>query len=245
MDAALLEDIGLSPREAKAYQALLELGLTTVGPLIKKSGVPSSKIYETLDRLAKKGFVSSVVKDGRKHFQAAPPEQILSFLEERKERISEELVPKLKALQLGRREYGATAYEGLRGLKSVYERMLREVKKNEEILVLGAPLKAQELLEPFLLNWNKRRIKKKIAMRVIYHPEAKKYAEIRARMPLTQVRYAQRSELAPSWIDIFADFVVIFDLSQDTPLAFFIQSKGIAENYRIYFEDIWQSSVKS
>jgi len=244
MNLEVLKDIGLSPREAKVYQALLQLGSTTVGPLVKKSGVPSSKIYETLDRLAKKGFVSSIIKEGRKNFQAAPPEQILSFLEERREQLQEEVIPQLKMLQIGKAEYGATVYEGMRGIKSVYERMLRETEKNAEILVLGAPAKAQELLEPFLLNWNSRRVKKGIQMKIIYHSEAKKYGLAREKMSLTRVRYLEQKELALSWVDIFADSVVVFDLSQDTPLAFLIKSKGVAQNYRLYFEYVWKDSSK-
>ena len=60
-EVSILEDLGLSKREAKAYLALLELGSTTVGEIIKKTDIPSSKIYEVLDRLMKKGLVSYVI----------------------------------------------------------------------------------------------------------------------------------------------------------------------------------------
>jgi len=236
MDLSLLEDVGLSPREARVYEALLKLGLTTVGPIVKQSEVPSSKIYETLDRLARKGFVSSIIKDGRKHFQASPPEQILAVIDERRKRLSDEVIPQLKLLQVGR--YGATVYEGVRGLKAIFELTLRETKKGDEILVMGAPLRAQELLDSFLKQWSPRRVKLGIRQRILYQREAEQYGKIRAKTSLTEVGYLSEA-LAPSWVNIFADFVVIFDLSQETPIAFLIESKGIADNFRNYFEKIW------
>ena len=236
MDLELLNKCGISPREAKVYMALLKIGLSTVGPIVKESKVPSSKIYETLDRLKEKGFVSMVIRNRKKHFQASDPESILAVFEEQHSEIQDKLIPKLKLLKIGNRPYNATVYEGSRSFKIIYERMLRE---GGEILVLGAPLHAQELLEPFSLNWNSRRTKKKIPMKIIYQKEAKEYGKKRKKMPFTKVRYMKK-ELTPAWIDIFADCVVIFDLSRDKPLAFLIQSRGIAENYKQYFKTVWK-----
>lgn len=240
MELSTLGEIGLSIREARVYETLLGLGLTTVGPLVKKSGVPSSKIYETLDRLIKKGFVTLIVKDNRKHFQAASPEHLLFYLEERKEKMEKEIIPRLKLLHVNKTESEAMIYEGVRGIKAVYERMLIETNPGQEILVLGAPLKAQELLEPFFLNWNRRRVQKKIRLRIIYHNEAKQYGESRTEMILTKVKYLKKRELAPAWIDVFGGGIIIFDLSQDIPRGFLLRSKSVADNYHVIFESIWK-----
>ena len=39
MDITILEDLGLTNAEIKIYLALLELGSTTAGPIIEKSGL--------------------------------------------------------------------------------------------------------------------------------------------------------------------------------------------------------------
>ena len=61
MDIKILEETGFSKREAKIYLKLLELGATTSGPLIDKTDVPSSKIYEVLNRLEEKGLVAKTI----------------------------------------------------------------------------------------------------------------------------------------------------------------------------------------
>ena len=73
MNVELLEAIGLTKSEIKVYLALLELGSSTTGPIVEKSGASSSKIYEILEKLIQKGLVGHVIKAGKKHFEAAPP----------------------------------------------------------------------------------------------------------------------------------------------------------------------------
>jgi len=41
----ILEKIGLTKNEVKIYLKLLELGLTTSGAIIKKTGIHNSKVY--------------------------------------------------------------------------------------------------------------------------------------------------------------------------------------------------------
>ncbi|RLE38899.1 hypothetical protein DRJ17_02600 [Candidatus Woesearchaeota archaeon] len=237
----LLEEVGLTLREIKVYTALLELGLSPVGPIIKKSGIPSSKIYETLNKLIRRGLASYIIKQNKKHFCASEPRTILDFLEEKKKKIKEEIIPKLELLQkFAVREEEATVYEGIKGIKSIYERMVKLLEKNEDILVMGAPASVQEKIELYLQNWNKRRIKKGIRLKIIYLPAAKKYGKIREKMKFTEVRYLSETITAPAWIDIFQDFVVTFDFSREIPIAFLIKSRAISKSYRNYFELIWR-----
>jgi len=53
----ILESLGLSGYESKAYSGLLKENPVTGYQLSKISGVPRSRIYETLERLTIKGFV--------------------------------------------------------------------------------------------------------------------------------------------------------------------------------------------
>ena len=56
MDKINLEEIGLTEGENKVYLALLKLGSSTIGRIIKEAQVSNSKIYDILDRLNKKFF---------------------------------------------------------------------------------------------------------------------------------------------------------------------------------------------
>jgi sugar-specific transcriptional regulator TrmB len=58
-----LERLGFSTYEARAYVALLRQNPVTGYQLSKQSGIPRSRIYETLDRLSAKGFAVTLPGD--------------------------------------------------------------------------------------------------------------------------------------------------------------------------------------
>ena len=121
METNILEKIGLTKNEISVYISLLELGTTTTGPLTAKSGLHSSRVYESLGKLIDKGLVSFVVKAHRKYFSAADPEAILGLLEREKREVKE-LIPQLKAIKKEKpMEEKATVYEGYKGVRSVYD----------------------------------------------------------------------------------------------------------------------------
>ena len=52
-----LAELGFSEYEAKIYLVLLRQNPATGYEISKASGVPTSKIYQNLERLKKKGFI--------------------------------------------------------------------------------------------------------------------------------------------------------------------------------------------
>ena len=73
MDISALKEAGLTDGETRTYLALLEVGSSTIGPVLKKSGVNRSIIYRIIEKLIKKGLVSYITKEKTKYYQAAPP----------------------------------------------------------------------------------------------------------------------------------------------------------------------------
>ncbi len=98
MEQDLLK-IGLGQYEAKVYLALIRYGSMSGGALSKKSGVPQSKIYEVLYKLAGKKFVS-VLEVRPRLFKAIDPEiAIPHFLQSKKEeleRLEKDIPEKIK-----------------------------------------------------------------------------------------------------------------------------------------------------
>src|SRR3989338_2488389 len=90
MNTQVLRELGLTDGEVKVYLALVGLGESTSGPIVEQSGVSVSKVYILLDRLAKKGLVSHVVKEKTKYFRAADPERLRTYLREKQEKLVEE-----------------------------------------------------------------------------------------------------------------------------------------------------------
>src|SRR3989338_7551742 len=119
MNLEVLEQIGLSKNEIKIYFALLELEQSSATPIVKKSGVPNSKVYPTLDKLIKRGLVSYVIKNNVKYFQASDLKNLIGFLNDKETIISqqkieiEKLIPQIERNQtLAKDKPEARIYEG-------------------------------------------------------------------------------------------------------------------------------------
>ncbi|NLG84751.1 MAG: TrmB family transcriptional regulator [Firmicutes bacterium] len=76
---AHLQALGFSPYEAKAYLALLKKHPVTGYELSRLSGVPSAKIYETIDRLKAREAVTVVLGDPLR-YAPIPPGELLRGL---------------------------------------------------------------------------------------------------------------------------------------------------------------------
>src|SRR3989344_1804975 len=95
MDFELLTEIGLTQNEAKTYLALIELRSASASQISEKSGIHKRNVYESLERLIKKGFAASGVVSRSRHFEATNPDQLLSYLEEKEAKVKNWL-PELK-----------------------------------------------------------------------------------------------------------------------------------------------------
>src|SRR3989338_6658768 len=103
MDISSLREAGLTEGEIKVYLALLEIGLSTSGPIIEKSGIARSIIYQILEKLMHKGLVSQITKEKTHYYQASDPQKIIEYIEEKKQLLDlhkgeiQKLLPQLMA----------------------------------------------------------------------------------------------------------------------------------------------------
>jgi len=72
-----LTQLGLSEYEAKAYTALLSENPLTAYEIAKKSGVPSSKIYEVVKKLELRQMVQSIHGERSKMFIPTTPDEFI------------------------------------------------------------------------------------------------------------------------------------------------------------------------
>lgn len=83
----VLKLIGLQPKQADVYLALLELGTATVNPIATKAGIKRPTTYLILDDLAKKGLVSVVPREKKVLYTAESPEKIAGDLNKKQEML--------------------------------------------------------------------------------------------------------------------------------------------------------------
>jgi sugar-specific transcriptional regulator TrmB len=78
-----LQELGLSLYEARLYLGLLTRGPQNGNELSRTSGVPSSKVYAMLERLAAAGIVAHTRRGNTVEYVSVPPEDVLHKLRER------------------------------------------------------------------------------------------------------------------------------------------------------------------
>ncbi|MBI4176103.1 MAG: helix-turn-helix domain-containing protein [Candidatus Aenigmarchaeota archaeon] len=243
MDKGVLVEAGLTENEADAYLILLELGSTTIGPVIKKSGLHRATAYAILQRLIEKGLVSYIIKAGKRYFEAADPEILLDVLQEREERLKS-ILPELRLRkQLSKAKQMAVVYEGTRAVKGLFETILRTLSPGEEYIVFAAVKKSDEFTG-FIKNWDRRRAKKGVKMKIIFNEDAVEEIEHNRLLPHTEVKTIQKEYITPAVVNLYRNNVNII-LWSDKPVAFAIESGEIADSFRNYFKMLWEQDVRT
>ncbi len=248
MDMALLKDLGLTDSEVKVYLALLELGSTTKGPIVERSGVASSKVYELLEKLAQKGLVSEVIQSGVKHFEAAPPARIMDYVKEKEARLEEQKVALealLPTLESKRSLVGVGSetqvFKGMNGAKTAFDDILQQLKKGEGYTVLGISDFTPHF-ERFVVHFHKGRAGRGIRCKILVNEVAGDIGKKLAKTKLTEVRYVRKELFTP----------VVFILYKDTTLIsigldeVFVQvrSKNLTKGLEAYANYLWRMGKK-
>lgn len=129
----LLSKLGFSQNEAKVYLASLESGLASAQTIAEKAGVKRTTAYSVLAYLVTRGVVGKSKVKGKTKFLAEPPQRLLLLTKEIEEGIKTSL-PELEAIyNKNEIKPKITFFEGVEGIKNVFEDTLRE--KPKEILM--------------------------------------------------------------------------------------------------------------
>ncbi len=244
---ALLRDLGYTDSEIKVYLSLLEIGSTSKGPLVRETGVSSSKIYEILDRLIRKGLVSSAVKNKVKFYSAAPPLSIMDLLKEREEELKrmetelEETLPFFKTMgKMSSKGTDAEIYRGWRGMLTVYNEIIDSLPVGGEYMVFGASRgEDEERVRSFYTKFNVKVMKKNIVARIIFNEKAR--GNIPNITKNAKVRYIDHT--TPSEILIYGNKTLIVILEKE-PLVIAIESESVSRSFRMYFDVMWKVAKK-
>lgn len=244
MDITLLEKIGLKEKEALVYIALLKEGPSLANQIAKKTNILRSSIYDYMDILLDKGFISYTIKSGKKIFQAVDPKKILDNFEEKKDKEEvtlKQIIPELTKLQYSaEKKSNIEVFEGKEGMKSVMSYILKENPK--EILVYGTTGVSHKLLPFFMQHWHKQRIKQKIFQKVIYNdvPDARERIKKGPPLKHAQYKFLPIKNVSLTGTIIYNNKVLLTIWDLETPLALSIESKDISESYKDNFKILWK-----
>ena len=236
-DTRILEHIGLTRNEANVYLELLRAGSSMAKSIAKLTNMHRTSVYSCLQRLHRKGLVSTIVEDGKTYFEAVDPEKLLSLLKEREERLRT-VLPELKKLKDTNfyTRHEVQYFKGKQGLKTVFDDILQT---GENYFGWGPERDIENLLKHYFVYYVRERKRRKIHARVIYFEDSrgKEYT----RSPLIKIKYLPQSMYEPTAHRVYGDNVVIILLEED-PLCIVIRNKAIAESYLNHFKILWEKA---
>jgi sugar-specific transcriptional regulator TrmB len=239
----ILQDYGLSEKEARVYIMLLSLGTSSVNNLSKKTNLIRTTTYDVLKSLKDKGIVSFITQNKVQYFQATPPEKLIQILDEKKEKITS-ILPDLKNLHVEVSKFPAVElFEGKEGIKSIYQDIITERK----------PLNAVSnthyifnVLPFFVPNFVKSRAKNKIHIRLL-NEKTKESLELmknKDKEELRETRFIPELKDVAITEYIYGEKVAILNTNPEDPFGILIRNKDYAKTQEILFNLLWNKSER-
>jgi len=242
----LLKDIGLNEKEAKTYLAVLELGQSTIKPIALRAGVKRTSIYNFIDRLVELGLIGKVVLNGRTHYKALSPENLVE-IEKDRVRMVEAALPEFLSIYNDKVHKPKVSYfEGPNQIKSLGREALL---CKEEVLYLwpGPELTPATGGENFWNDISQERREKRIFVRLIRFHGKDKLWDYSA----SGLEYLRETRWAPKNMQNVVDTgVAIYDTgkvgifgSRDEAFGILIESQSYAKTMKLLFELLWDKST--
>jgi len=248
MSLEILEGLGLTPNEAKIYEALLTLGTSSIEDVSLESNVHRRNAYDSVQKLIKKGLATEEFVSNRRYVRAVNPTRLLDIVTEKESAVKAALPELLEKFKRKPQKEEAVIYRGLEGFKNYLNDILEE---DQPAYFIGA--KAFWLdprLKYFLPKFDKQRVKQGIFFKHIFDFEIKTMARDILKIRKNEFKFFPPEFSTATAIDIFGDHVVTFYGTKpgylgDNPVQFTVISKKIADGYRTYFDFMWKSLGKA
>ncbi len=239
--------LGLTRKESDVYFAFLSMGVGKVSDIAKKAGINRTNAYDILANLSKKGLVSISGKEPKQEYRCENPESFLKFLKNEAEkkqedyRYAELLLPELKSLYKTGTRPQVKFYEGIEGLKQVYEDTLTA---SGPFVAMASYEDMHKTLGSYFPQYYRRRAAKGLFVRGIV-PSTPLSAE-RERMNKFEAR--ELAQVPKELFDISPD-IEIYDnkvmiASWREKLGIIIESEEIADAMKKLFELAWKEAKR-
>ncbi|MFC1696917.1 TrmB family transcriptional regulator [Nanoarchaeota archaeon] len=233
--------LGFSNNEAQVYLALLELGSTNAGRIIKKAKLHRNIVYDNLDKLIEKGLVTYITTKGIKYFETTSPKELKEYVNKEKVKVLEkenvvnEILPQIEKRRETIQREDAAIFKGKKGLKNVLEDV---TKSKTEIFIFATGWGMKETMGSYFDQWHLKLKENKIKGRALLSKSQKsdyKYPY--------KIKHVSRNLNLPSTICIFDDKVLNITWKPDL-IGFLVVNENVANSYRKWFEELWRYEKK-
>lgn len=230
---SVLENIGLSDKEAAVFLALLEFQEALPSTVSKKAKIKRPTTYVILEQLERKGLVSHVKKGHVLYYRALDPRRLLDIQHDRYDSLKRALPELLQLHSKYEATPQMTVFEGKEGLIRIMDDTLTA---KTELLCWADVTTAITTLKDYYPGYIAKKVKNNIWLRGIFcYDKAalrfKKFGEkeLREIYMIPKEKFPFKNE-----INIYDDKVAI--ISHSDLVGIIIQNKNIADTQRAIFE---------
>jgi len=239
----VIENVGLSEKEAKTYLALLELGTSTIKPIATRAGIKRTAIYYFIDRLVSMGLITQNEIRGRMRYNAVNPERLFEIQQERTQKLSAYL-PELQALfNTNPQKPRITYFEGPEQMKNI---LWEEIGCKKETLYIWPNKDALAMVggPEFLKMIDEKRIKKGVWVKAIRFKQRDILFDNSASGAkfLRELRFDPLEYPFAMGMGIYDSGKVAFFSSRKESFAVLIESKELEELMRVFHKLLWEKS---
>lgn len=239
----ILENLGLSEKEAKTYLALLELGTSTIKPIATVAGIKRTAIYYFIDKLVAMGLITQSEINNRMHYTASSPDRLFEIQQERTNKLKEHL-PELQALfNINPTKPRITYFEGPEQMKNI---LWEEIGCTKETLYIWPNKDALAMIggAEFLKMIDQKRIKRGVWVKAIRFKDRDAIFDNSASGAkfLRELRFDPIEYAFTMGMSIYDSGKVAFFSSKKEGFAVLIESKELEELMRVFFNLLWEKS---
>ncbi|PIZ01201.1 hypothetical protein COY62_00045 [bacterium (Candidatus Howlettbacteria) CG_4_10_14_0_8_um_filter_40_9] len=247
MKSNILTNIGLNKNESLIYETLLSYGEMIASELTEKTKLGRQNTYAVLKTLVQKGLVEEFDKKKKLTYRVEPPQKLLEYTENKKIELEENektlssLLPTLMSdYNLAHNKPGVVYYEGIEGIKRIYEDTLRE--KPEEILVFRSPYE-EKRLNKYIFDYMRRRAKLNIKTKIISPTNPSKEIEKNDELYQKERKYIPINIFdLYTEIDIYGNKVAFMSFKKNV-MGFIVESPDVTHTLRTLFNLIWKAEL--
>jgi sugar-specific transcriptional regulator TrmB len=236
-----LENLGLTPNEAKIYNVLLELKEASIGTIAVYAGIHRRNVYDAVQRLLDHGLVFQVLPKKVLTYSPVHPDKLKELVEEKERELNFVLPSLIKKFNKSSSSQSVYIYKGVGGLKNFINLILKEGKDVYGIGSKGTWFDRR--ISSFAKKAEVQYKKLKIKSHLIFDEDLRKHSEVFEAIGGPH-KFLPKKYCGESSIDIFGDYVAIYSgvnmLGLDSDITIFIlKDKTLAQDIMKWWQFMW------
>jgi sugar-specific transcriptional regulator TrmB len=239
-----LIELDFTANEAEVFNALLELGSCSSGPIIAKTQLHRNVVYTSLDHLIKRKMIAEKNVRGVKHFSVTLPIALEEEFEQKA--LAAKSVAQEIAFLMTKEAQEITIHQGNEEYFQLLSGILKSLPKGSTKYVMGTGGEIF-MAETMRLIWKKyhqiaqaQNIKIKM---ISYESQRESIADDVAKEKIYEVRYINDNIENPAGVHIYPEIDTVLNIIYTDKInpvtAIRIKNKALAQGYIHMFNNLW------